>query len=53
VVVPDGTPLPPIGSRIQIIPNHICVCVNLQDNFWLWDGSTAHSIPVDARGKLL
>lgn len=53
VVVPDGTPLPTIGSRIQIIPNHICVCVNLQDNFWLWDGSTAHCMPVDARGKLL
>ncbi|MFV2065735.1 MAG: alanine racemase, partial [Pirellulales bacterium] len=25
---------PSIGSQLSIIPNHICVCFNLQDRFW-------------------
>jgi len=36
-----------------VIPNHICPCINLQDQVWLKaeDGSV-HSVKVDARGKL-
>jgi len=44
---------PTLGERVEIIPNHICPCVNLQDRFW-WkeeDGSVA-PLPVDARGRL-
>jgi len=25
---------PTIGERVTIIPNHICPCINLQDNVW-------------------
>lgn len=45
--------VPKIGERVWIIPNHICPCVNLQDNIW-WDdgGRTPRQIPVDARGRV-
>lgn len=44
---------PKVGERVSVIPNHICPCVNLQDNFW-WSNAdgTVHQIKVDARGKL-
>ncbi|MGI4894786.1 MAG: alanine racemase [Janthinobacterium lividum] len=38
----------PVGSRIEIVPNHVCVTVNLVDEFVLPDGTTW---PVDARGR--
>lgn len=43
---------PQIGERIQVIPNHICPCINLQDSIWLLhsDG-TLEPMPIDARGK--
>ncbi len=44
---------PKIGDRLQVIPNHICPCVNLQSHLWLQDGSDElTAIPVDARGLL-
>ncbi len=44
---------PKLGDRVQVIPNHICPCVNLQDEVWLRqaDGSL-HALKVDARGRL-
>jgi D-serine deaminase-like pyridoxal phosphate-dependent protein len=44
---------PKLGTRLQIVPNHICPCVNLQDTAWLRheDGSV-EKMAVDARGKL-
>lgn len=48
-----GARRPGLGERVTVIPNHICPCVNLQDELW-WrqeDGSM-RSIRVDARGKL-
>ena len=44
---------PKLGERVQVIINHICPCVNLQDQVWLKeeDGSL-EPLPVDARGKL-
>jgi D-serine deaminase-like pyridoxal phosphate-dependent protein len=45
---------PRLGERIAIIPNHICPCINLQDNIWLQeDGAALQLLPVDARGKLI
>lgn len=44
---------PRIGEQVTVIPNHICPCVNLQDQCW-WqeeDGSI-EPLRVDARGKL-
>jgi D-serine deaminase-like pyridoxal phosphate-dependent protein len=44
---------PKVGERVTVIPNHICVCVNLQDQVW-WkeNGADARPIPVDARGRV-
>lgn len=43
---------PKLGEQINIIPNHICACVNLQDYIW-WqeEDKPPEPIPVDARGK--
>ena len=44
---------PKLGERVRVIPNHICPCVNLQDNAWLKVGEgTFEKLPIDARGKL-
>jgi D-serine deaminase-like pyridoxal phosphate-dependent protein len=42
----------PLGTRIRIAPNHVCVAVNLADDYrvLLADGGTA-TWPVDARGR--
>jgi D-serine deaminase-like pyridoxal phosphate-dependent protein len=44
---------PKVGDRVTVIPNHICPCVNLQDQMW-WkeNNEPARPIPVDARGKV-
>ena len=44
---------PTVGERVQVIPNHICPCVNLQDSAFLRTAEgELRSIKVDARGKL-
>ncbi len=43
---------PRLGERVTIIPNHICPCINLQDQVWL--ESTEHDLTplkIEARGK--
>lgn len=54
VTLPEGLPasLPKVGDSVWILPNHICVCVNLQNAFYLWDDRTLSHLPVDARGLL-
>ncbi|MEP7089022.1 MAG: alanine racemase [Nocardioidaceae bacterium] len=47
VVAWDGSPLPSPGSRLRVVPNHVCAAVNLVDELVLADGS---SWPVSARG---
>ncbi|MDB5332092.1 MAG: D-threonine aldolase [Phycisphaerales bacterium] len=44
---------PKVGERVTVIPNHICPCVNLQDQVW-WkeEGSPPRAIMVEARGKV-
>ncbi|WP_197169360.1 alanine racemase [Novipirellula galeiformis] len=44
---------PKVGDRVRILPNHICPCVNLQNELVLVDGDqpVSHST-VDARGML-
>lgn len=57
IVIPmdqlDQTPSPKVGNRVWIIPNHICVCVNLQNDFYLQDADQLTRMPVDARGLLV
>jgi D-serine deaminase-like pyridoxal phosphate-dependent protein len=44
---------PKLGERVQVIMNHICPTVNLQDVVWLRDSDgKLEPLPVDARGKL-
>jgi D-serine deaminase-like pyridoxal phosphate-dependent protein len=42
---------PAVGSRVQVIPNHCCGCVNLHDGLLaVRDGVVDHVIAVAARG---
>jgi D-serine deaminase-like pyridoxal phosphate-dependent protein len=44
---------PAVGERVTVIPNHICPCINLQDQvWWLETGEAPRAINVDARGKV-
>jgi D-serine deaminase-like pyridoxal phosphate-dependent protein len=42
---------PRVGDRVRIVPNHVCVSVNLHDRIWALRGeSIAESWKVEARG---
>jgi D-serine deaminase-like pyridoxal phosphate-dependent protein len=42
---------PAIGERVRIVPNHVCVSVNLQDRLLGRDGDTCHWVSLEARGR--
>ena len=45
---------PKVGDRVRIVPNHVCVSVNLQDQMWgVRDGAVVCRWPVAARGRAL
>jgi D-serine deaminase-like pyridoxal phosphate-dependent protein len=45
---------PKVGDVVSVIPNHICPCINLQDNVWWQEpGEEPLSVAVEARGKVL
>lgn len=46
-----GAALPPLGSQVDVVPNHVCAAVNLADTLWADDGTTPVSWPVAARGR--
>ena len=42
-----------VGDRVRVIPNHICVAVNLHEKVYGVRGGAVEEVwPVDARGKL-
>jgi len=43
---------PKLGERVEVIPNHVCPCINLHDAYWLRSGGELQRLPVDARGKI-
>lgn len=46
--------LPKLGDVLQIIPNHICPCINLQDRVYLLhSGGEYEQLKVDARGMVV
>ncbi|MFV0459766.1 MAG: alanine racemase [Actinomycetales bacterium] len=50
-VVEGVTPLPPLGSRVRVVPNHVCMCVNNVDTLFVLDeGVPGDNWPVAARG---
>jgi D-serine deaminase-like pyridoxal phosphate-dependent protein len=51
--IPPELPVPPLGSRVEILPNHICPCINLHDRVVLVEApGKARWMPIDARGRL-
>ncbi|HVY91093.1 MAG TPA: hypothetical protein VHA14_00035, partial [Bryobacteraceae bacterium] len=51
IAVPAGTPLPPIGSQLYLIPRHVCPTVNNFDEaLMVVDGKVQHQERVTARG---
>jgi len=42
---------PRIGERVRVIPNHVCVSVNLQDRLLARDGERSLWIEAEARGR--
>lgn len=48
----DG-PVPKLGQRLAVIPNHICPCVNLQNfAWWMREDGSLERLTVDGRGLL-
>ncbi|MDT9592373.1 alanine racemase [Nocardioides zeae] len=47
VVELGDAPLPRVGERLRVVPNHVCAAVNLADELWI-DGEP---VPVAARGR--
>jgi D-serine deaminase-like pyridoxal phosphate-dependent protein len=45
------TPLPQLGSRIRVVPNHVCAAVNLADTLWADTGDGLEPWAVVARGR--
>jgi D-serine deaminase-like pyridoxal phosphate-dependent protein len=44
---------PRVGDRVRIVPNHVCISVNLQEGLWLLEaGEEPRWSPVDARHRL-
>jgi D-serine deaminase-like pyridoxal phosphate-dependent protein len=47
----DGSPPPEIGSRLRVVPNHVCIAVNLVDELVVCEaGAVVDRWPVAARG---
>lgn len=42
---------PSIGERVRIVPNHVCVSVNLQDALLAVDGAGHALLPIEGRGR--
>ncbi len=42
---------PAIGERVRIVPNHVCVSVNLQDRLMARDGDSCGWVALEARGR--
>ncbi|WP_243057594.1 alanine racemase [Nocardioides sp. SR21] len=51
VVDLGGAPLPPLGSQVDVIPNHVCNAVNLVDELWADTGDDLLRWPVAGRGR--
>jgi len=50
VVDMAGESLPPRGSQVDVVPNHVCNAVNLVETLWADDAGDLRPWPVTARG---
>ena len=44
-------PLPPIGSTVDVVPNHVCNAVNLAEHLYVADDTELRAWEVRARGR--
>ena len=44
---------PKLSEQVTVIPNHICVCVNMQNDVRWMDGDTNARFKIDARGLIV
>jgi D-serine deaminase-like pyridoxal phosphate-dependent protein len=52
VSIPSGTPAPPLGEVVAVVPNHVCPVIDLFDTFVATRaGAIVGRWPVDARGR--
>jgi D-serine deaminase-like pyridoxal phosphate-dependent protein len=51
VVEMAGAPLPPVGSEVDVVPNHCCAAVNLTDRLWVEEDGGLRPWPVAAQGR--
>ena len=42
---------PRVGDRVRVVPNHVCVSVNLQDRLWALDGDRLDGWAPEGRGR--
>lgn len=42
---------PEVGDRVRIVPNHVCVSVNLQPDVVVLNGDTVDRWPLEGRGR--
>jgi len=42
---------PEVGDRVRIVPNHVCVSVNLQPDVVVLDGDRVERWPLEGRGR--
>lgn len=42
---------PRVGDQVRIVPNHVCVSVNLQDRYVVRAGEAVEFWPIEARGR--
>ena len=51
VVEGYAAPPPPLGSRVRVVPNHVCAAVNLAESLWADTGDGLEPWAVAARGR--
>jgi D-serine deaminase-like pyridoxal phosphate-dependent protein len=51
VVERSGTPPPPLGDRVRLVPNHVCSAVNLVDTLYVQGDADLETWQVAARGR--
>lgn len=42
---------PAVGDRVRVVPNHVCVSVNLQDHLLAMDDGRHAFLPLEGRGR--
>ncbi|MBL4883765.1 MAG: alanine racemase [Planctomycetaceae bacterium] len=45
--------VPEVGDRVTLIPNHICPCLNLQEQVWLQTENGLEELTVDTQGMII